>query len=335
MLDIFNDSAFSLVSLTDAIREIPHVPARVGQMGIFTSSSVNSTSIALENVGGTIQLVPPTPRGGPGSTRGNDKRSVRSVAVPHFQIDDAVMAEEVQGLRAFGSETVLMQVQDKVLEKIDRARTDLEATIEYHRVGAVKGVVTYADGTTLDLFSLFGVSQETEVDFDLDNATPAAGALREKCDDVDRLVANNLGAVTYSGLHALCGTAFWKNLIAHPEVREIYLASQTAAMRLLDPTAYRGTLKIGNITFEEYRGKVGSTDYVHTDKVHIFPVGVPNLFRTYWAPADYMETVNTPGREWYAKLFPMPNDKGMSMEVQTNQLCLCTRPKALIKGRRT
>jgi hypothetical protein len=62
---------------------------------------------------------------------------------------------------------------------------------------------------------------------------------------------------------------------------------------------------------------------------------VPNLFRTYYAPADYNETVNTIGKQFYAKQYEMPNGKGWHFDTQTNELNICTRPRVLLKGKRT
>jgi hypothetical protein len=53
-----------------------------------------------------------------------------------------------------------------------------------------------------------------------------------------------------------------------------------------------------------------------------------------YAPADYIETVNTKGMPRYAKQYPMPNDKGVNLEVQSNPLCYCVRPNTLVQGKR-
>ena len=96
-----------------------------------------------------------------------------------------------------------------------------------------------------------------------------------------------------------------------------------------------GTFSFGDILWENYRGAVGSTSYVNTDKCHLFPTNAPGLFRTVYGPADYIETVNTLGKRLYMKPIVMPNDKGVSLEVQSNALQYCTRPKVLIQGKRT
>lgn len=338
MLDIFNTDAFGVVPLTDAINKLKFVPGRIGQMGLFTESGVPTTSIAVEEKNGILTLVSPTPRGGPGMTLDKAKRSLRNLAIPHFEINDAIMAEEVQGVRAWGSETAVEQVMEKVAERGMIHSQSMAATQEYSRIGAIKGTVTYADGTTLNLFTVFGVSQLAEVDFDLDNASPASGALRKKCASVVRSMASVLEGVPFSGVGALCGDAFFDDLIAHSEVRATYTgwtAAQELRQGYVTAGLSYGAFPFGGIMWENYRGAVGGTNFINTDKCHLYPIGVPGLFRTVYAPADYTETVNTNGQRLYAKQYPMPNGKGVHLDVQMNNLEFCTRPGALIQGKRT
>lgn len=333
MLDIFNQDAFSVISLTQAINKIKHVPRQISAMGLFESTGIATTTVVIEEKEGSLEMVSPSARGGPGNTQGLNRRVIRSFAVPHFELNGSVMAEQVQGVRAFGSETALETVQGKVAEIMQQHRQTFEATLEYHKIGAVKGVITYADGTTHNLFTEFGVSQETEVDFDLDNASPAAGALRKKCAAVVRQMQDILDGIPLQGIRCICSKEFFDDLIAHPEVRDTYLG-YVAAQELRGGYAY-GSFTFGGITFEEYRGSVGGTRFVAADKAHLFPVGVPGLFKTVFSPADYIETVNTIGVEYYAKQYAMPNGKGVWFDTQTNQISYCTRPQVLIPARRT
>lgn len=338
MLDIFNSDAFGVVPLTDAVNKVKFVPGRIGQLGIFADSSVSTTAIAIEEKDGQLSLIAPTPRGAPAGTLDKVKRTMRNLTVPHFEINDNVMAEEVQGVRAWGSESNLETLQSKIMERGAIHSQSLGATQEYSRIGAVKGIVTYADGTTLNLFTEFGVAQLTEVDFDLDNTAPVAGALRKKCATVNRSMAGVLEGVPFSGLHAFCGDAFFDDLIAHPEVRETYtgwVAAQELRQGYVQGGLSYGAFPFGGIMWENYRGQVGATTFVNTDKCHIFPTGVPGLFRTYFAPADYIETVNTMGQRLYMKQYPMANGKGIHLDTQMNALDICTRPRTLIQGKRT
>jgi hypothetical protein len=62
-------------------------------------------------------------------------------------------------------------------------------------------------------------------------------------------------------------------------------------------------------------------------------VGVPDLFVEAYAPADYIETVNTLGLARYLKQEALDFDKGMAFEAQMNCLPICTIPRALVPAR--
>lgn len=339
MLDIFKNDAFSCTSLTDFINDVKYRPGRIGQMGLFTSVPVTTTSIAIERVGDILQLVKPSARGGPGETRDRPKRKMTSFPVPHFQRDWGVMADQVQNVRARGTESELATVQQIVAEEIAGQTADMDLTEEHARLGAVTGIITYADGSTLNLFNEFGVSQVAEVDFDLDNLTPADGALRLASTKVIRAQKKALGAVPFTEVHAFVGDTFFDQLLTHSEVRETYKGwSEAQILR----ESYVGKnrsenpmFEFGGIVWENYGEIDGEGVGIATTKARFFPVGVPNLFKTYVSPADYIETVNTLGQRLYAKQFPMPNDKGINGELQMNALQLCTRPGVLMGARNT
>lgn len=339
MLDIFNSDAFSVTSLTDALQDLKYRPNRIGELGLFTPSSVATITIAIERIGDQLQLVSPSPRGAPGETRDMPKRNIRNLSIPHFQRDWAVYADEVQGVRAFGSETQLETVQGLVVGKLGAHLADFELTEEHARLGAVTGIITYADGQETNLFTEFGVSEETEVDFDLDAASPVDGILRKRCTQVIRTMKKRLGGVSFASIHAFVGDNFFDDLLQHKEVRETYKGwSEAQILRdsYVGPNrASNPMFQFGNILFENYGEIDGEGVGINTNKSRFFPLGVPNLFRTYYAPADYIETVNTMGRRLYARQREMPNGKGISGEIQMNALSICTRPGALMGARRT
>lgn len=336
MLDIFNNNAFGVVSLTDAINKPLFAPGRIGQMGLFNERPVSTTTIVLEEKDGNLILIAPTPRGGPGVTIDKKKAKARAIIVPHFEINDAIYADEVQGVRAWGTENTLMTVMGMVSDRIAIHKPSHEVTLEYQRMGAVKGLVTYADGSTTDLFAFFEISQDTEIAFDLTNA--ANGALRKNVQGRIRQMAVNLGGLPFTGVRALCGDNFFDDLLSNAEVRTTFL-NQPGAAALRNAYVNAGgqtfgEFEFGGVVWENYRGYVGGTSFIDPDKCHLYPTGVPNLFRSYFAPADYVETVNTMGQRLYLKQYRMENDKGVNLDSQMNALSLCTRPKALLKGRR-
>ncbi|MCA1452845.1 major capsid protein [Bradyrhizobium sp. BRP22] len=333
MLDIFRGDAFGVVPLTLAINNLKFVPGYVSSRGLFSTSSIATTAFSIEEKNNTLTLVRPTPRGGPGQTQDRGRRSMRMLSVPHFEINDAVMAEEVQGVRPFGQEDGTEQVMTKVAERMAQAGQSLEYTQEYSRVGAIKGVITYADGTKLDLFNEYNLPVPPNIDMNLDFAGTPDGSLRLKCAGIVRTMGANLDGISFTGVEALCGDAFFDAFIKHPEVRQTYLNYQAAA-ELRQGYVDAGGLvwasfPFGGILWTNYRGNVGTTPMIETNMAYLYPIGVPDLFSTVFAPADYIETVNTMGKPRYVKQYPMPNDKGINLDVQMNALNFCTKPLAL------
>ena len=335
-LDIFSGSAFSMVALTDAINQMPFVPGRIGQLGLFREQGVSTTSVMIEEREGNLTLVETTSRGAPAVQHVANKRKARSLSVPHVALEDTILADEVQNVRAFGSENMLEGVQNVVNQRLSEMASKIDATLEHLRIGAIKGLILDADGSAViyDLFTEFGVTAYTEVDFDLDNASPAPGAVKKKCHDIRRKIEDELGVVPYDHIHAMCGPDFFDDLITHPEVEKAYERWLDGAF--LRQGQARGSFEYAGILFEEYRGKVGAVDFTDAAKAYFFPVGVPGLFRQYNAPADFVETANTIGLPRYAKqAVDQQFARWVMLHVQSNPLPICTRPRVLMKGKRT
>ncbi|MGC3025797.1 major capsid protein [Burkholderia sp. DN3021] len=323
---LFQDDAFSLSSLTAAINDQPHVPGRVGALGLFEEDGITTTTIQIERDGDTLSLVSAGERGSPSAIVVGSKRSMIPFNTVHLPQRAFVKADEIQNLRAFGSETELEALQTVVNRRLAKLRRQLDATHEFHRIGAIKGAVLDADGKTvlIDLLKYFGIEQ-TVVPFELGRADTE---IRVKCAEVQDAIEDALGATTYTGVRVLCGRAFWNKLIVAKTVKETYLATAMAASLRGDA---RDAFDFGGCTFERYRGRVGDIGYVADDEAYAVPEGVPELFITRFAPADYVEAVNTTGLPYYAKQELAQFGKGVDIEAQSNPVHLCTRPKAIVK----
>ena len=130
-----------------------------------------------------------------------------------------------------------------------------------------------------------------------------------------------------AGLFEGCAPGFFPFARWRKSVKETYLNSQQAAALRGDA---RESFEFGGIIWERYRGKVAGVSFVHDDKALLVPEGVPDLYISVFAPADYMETVNTQGIPYYSMIEPLPFNKGMAGEAQSNPLHLCTRPRAQV-----
>lgn len=340
-LDIFKSSAFSTMSMTRAIVGVPFIPGRISRLGIFESEPIRTTIATIERRNDTVTIVPTTPRGGPGIQNTKDPRNLRPIHVPHYQMDDAVIADEVQNIRAFGTESELESVQNEVNRRLRRMAGSLDTTIEWARMGAIRGEIvdvrppaTPGGARTteviLNLFSAFGVTQST-VSFALSTGTTE---ILIKTSDVSKIMEDALGGDTYTNIHAFVGRDFWNALITHAKVTAAYsnyLAFRGSAGNILTVDMRYMGFTFGTITFEEYRGQVAGQVFIPSNEGIAFPVGVPGLFVSVFAPADYVETVNTLGLPRYARQYTREDGKAVMMDAQTNHLAYCTRPELLVK----
>lgn len=325
MLDVFKSDAFSTVSLTDAIIKAPHKPGRIGALGLFRSRGITTTTAVVEEKNGRLSLISASPRGGPASTIGAEKRTARPFVVPHLERESTVMADEVQNVRAFGSENAAEAVQTLVNERLQDLRAMHEVTLEHLRIGAVKGQILDADGVSVlfNLFTEFGVAQQTE-NIVLSVATTD---VRGACVAIQRLSENELGAEMVSGYRAFCGDEFFDEFISHETVAESLKYQESQLLR----TDLRAGFEFGGITWENYRGSVGGVSFVPTAEAYVVPIGT-SIFSTYFAPADFIETVNTVGLPVYAKIaMDEQLNRWAKVHSQSNPLALCLRPRAVIK----
>lgn len=322
---IFEDDAFSVSSLTAAINEQEYLPGRISSLGLFREEGISTLTVQIEKDGDTLALVPSGERGTSGLVVGAAKRQLIPFNTVHLPERFTIKADEIQGIRAFGTRSELQAVQDVVNKRLAKARRQLDATHEFQRMGALNGQVLDADGKTvlLDIYKSFGVNRQ-KLPMGLNSPDTE---LRVKCGEALDMQEEALGSVTSSGSRAMCGKNFWNKLIVHKSVKETYLNTMQAASLRGDA---REAFEFGGIVWERYRGKVAGVAFVHDDKALLVPEGVPDLYISSFAPADYMETVNTQGIPYYSKIEPLPFNKGVAGEAQSNPLHLCTRPRAQI-----
>lgn len=340
-MDIFNDDAFSLVNMTAAVEKMPFVPGYLGSLNLFASESVSTDIVSIEEKSGTLSLIQTSQRGAPIPMGSTDKRKMRNFSIPRIAKGDQVFAREVQGIRAFGTESELQSVVQLIVQKQMKLMQEFQLTMEFHRLGALQGILLDSDNSTVlyNYFTEFGISQPAEIDFDLDAASPAEGVLINLIrESVKRPIIRALGAAGNSpslSIIALCGDTFYDQFTTHNDVRVTYKNWQAAeALRSADVFS---AFRFGGIEWVNYQGTDdNSTVAIGTGKVKFVVRGVPGLYRRINGPGETFETVNTLGREYYSMLV-RDNDRNtwVQPEIYAYPLHLCTRPEVLLRGKNT
>ncbi len=326
----FNNPAFSMSSLTAAINIIPNRFGRIEALKIFPDKPVRTRQVMVEEQNGVLNLLPTMPVGAPGTVGTRGKRAMRSFVVPHIPHDDVVLPEEVQGIRAFGSETEMETIASVMARHLQTMRNKHAITLENLRMGALKGVILDADGSVIyDLFKEFDITPAV-VNFELANAN---SNVKKACANVLRHFEDNLKGEFMTGVHCLCSPEFFDSLTDHGKVKDAFAYSQQRAVLIDD---MRAGFTFGGVTFEEYRGQATDMNgvtrrFIAAGEAHAFPLGTVDTFSTYFAPADFNETANTLGQALYAKQEPRKFDRGTDLHTQSNPLPMCHRPGVLVK----
>lgn len=339
-LDVFKNDAFALTSLSAYVSKQPHIPSVLRDLGLFEVKPVRTSTIWLEVKEGKVSLIPTSNRGEPIFQNDKQKREAIPLQCLRLAKGDTITADELQNIRAEGTEAELKEVQMELNDRLSIILGDMDLTEENLMLGAIQGIVVDADGSTVlyNLFTKLGITQPTEIDFDLDNASPASGALKKKCTAVVRGMTRAGGNAILPGteIMAYCGDAFWDDLISHPEVQGAY-NNWVMAQSMSNTIGVFKPFRWGEITWVNYRGTDdASTVAIGTDKVKFFPRGARGLFEIAYAPAEFMPYVNTRGMARYSMTIPdRDREAFVKVEAYSYPLPYCTRPEVLYRGKRT
>ncbi|MBU2708830.1 major capsid protein [Zooshikella marina] len=319
---IAQDDAFKLPGLTLAINKAVVTPGRIGQLGWFEEDGITTTYLNVELQHQSLILVPSKPRGAPGTSLSREKRNQIPFSTVHLPMEGAVLADELQNVRAFGSTNVAAQIQKLVDRELTRMRKSMEVTHEYQRLGALRGQIIDADNVTVleDFFKRFNVKKNIfTLDFTQD--------LRTQCMNIKRASEKEQGTLRTSKYRVLMGSEVTNELLKNDDFKKAYERWQDGQALRDD---MRMNINFGGLLWEEYEAQFGAEYFIAPDEAMVVPEGLSGLFITRFAPANYMETVNTPGLPYYAKRKAMDYDKGVEFEAQSNPIHLCTNPRAII-----
>lgn len=334
-IDYFSSREFSVQALTDAINVVPNRYGRLNELNVFPVKGIRTTYVQIEYKNGVLNLVPMKERGDPATKNKRGSRNMRVFSTFHLPLEDAILASDLQNVREFGTENQLAGVMERTNETLEDLRAKHAQTLEYLRWGALKGDILDEGGNSvLNLFTEFGITQKV-VDFALGTDATDVDA---KIMEVVRHIEDNLLGEMMTSVHAMVDSSFFDKLVSHPNIKEAYKYYSSVAEPLREDVRRRFVHK--GMVFEEHRGSAtalnedGSTitrKFLAADDGIAFPRGTANAFSTYFAPADFMETVNTLGQEVYAKQERMKYNKGVEIYTESNPLPICKRPAVLVR----
>lgn len=338
-MDIFRADPFSMMSLTSTVQRIPYMPTQLGDLGMFTPNPIRTRALAVEERDGVLVIIPTSQRGAPvNSERTTEKRKMRYFEVPRLTQGDTILADEVAGIRDFGSETELMQVQVEVARRLS-GPTGLVANIGYTkenmRLAAIQGVLLDADGSTLyNWYDEFGFAAPAAVHFNL--AANVVGSIRPLINQIVRAMYRAAKGAFPPGtrIGGLCGDSFYDLFTNHTDVVKTFLNWQDAALLRGSQGGAFTNFNFADVEWINYRGSDdNSTIKIADNQVKFFPINAPGVFEEARAPYESFQFVNTPGMEMYVQpIIDKDRDMWWRQEVYSYPLFICKRPEVLQSG---
>jgi hypothetical protein len=341
-LDVFHQDIFSEIALTTAVEKYPFKPTGIGDLELFEPDPIRTTALAVEQRQGKLILIPFSDRGEEGTQRQTEKRQARYFDVPRLMHSDTITAQEIQNIRAFGSESELMQIETEVARRVNGPTgltSNIEYTWEFQRLAAIQGQCLDSDGSIkFDWFKEFGITKPDDIVFDLtlktDGSANKPNSIRPICNNIVRNMARkSQGAfLPTTEVFALAGDDFWDQLTNHPDVTRTYY-NWAAAEELRQGNAFQA-MRFGGINWFNYRGSDdASTIHVPSNAARFFPKGAPGIFKVAYAPGETFEWVNTPGKPIYIlPIFDTQRKMWWKVEAYSYPLHICTRPEVLFSA---
>jgi hypothetical protein len=312
-MDMYRDY-FTRENLVASVAKAPYIPGRLGELGIFETRGLTSTTMAAEELG--LNDVTPSasiPRGAPLPAMTLDKRKAHTFATATYGKQLPVFADEVLNMRAAGVNGAAEVITTRRNEAVAKLRAWADAVHENLRMGVL-----------LAPNNAFG---NKPADGSIALSTDATKTRAEIFTKVIKPLESALAGISFSGVHVMCSDSFWTDLIENKAIKDTYLGYQAAAELRNDP---RDMFTYGGVVWERYRGSASTA--ITNDKAVAIPLGVSGLFLQGFAPDDTIDSVGAGamGAPYYPRAEAMKGGKGWEITMQSHPVMVCTRPSAIV-----
>lgn len=308
----------NLIDLTEKINRIKTSPTLLADLGLTTGDGkgVKTTAVKVERKNGQLGLVPDQARGGASAVLRPKETDVALFSAAHFPLESEVIADAVTGTD--------QSLNEEIADELIRHRQTHENTVEHMRLGALGGKVIDAKANKVlaDVWSAFNVTQTV-----LPMNLSGADNLLTKNNHALAKVREGMGKQTFNGCIALCGEAFFTDLIKKA-LAENYHLKETRILTM-SKNQYHG-YNIDGIDYIPYGTKWGTDADIATGEAIL----VPNQrgFISRWnAPGTTMKQANKKGVPIIVTQEKLAHDRGVSIRSESNPLLIATIPEAIIK----
>lgn len=339
-----------VVDRTDSLIVIPNTVGITNALGLFQDDYRSQKNIEIVRSTRKSHILEDRNWDERNQTIAGRQQDSLLLKIPHFPLDDAITPNDIDGIVQAGSlaefaelETVASVRADKMIDMREAHSLTLEAA----RMQMIVTGTAYAPRGTVvtNFYTEFGVTR-TEIDVDFSGAADP----RATINTAKKAVRNGLRdgqAGTVRSFVVLCSDSFYMALQQNAFVTDAFkYVDQGQALSVL---LGRGGADVNGLDarFEQmslfgctfinagaagYENAAGTfVPFIPEGDAYMLPVGVRDLFKTYYAPANRFGTVNrrAQGSYWYEYL----NEKDDIIEIMTEQnfLNALLNPAAVVR----
>lgn len=340
-----------VVDRTDSLLRIPNTVGITNALGLFTEDPRSQKNIEIVRTTTRSHLLEDRNWDERNQTIAGRESDSLLLKIPHFPADDAITPNDLDGVLQAGSlaESVELETVASVrAQKMFDLREAHGLTLEAARMQLITQGTVYAPRGTVvtNYYTEFGITR-VEEGIDLSASTDPRTAI------------NNLKAAVRAGLTggqagqvrafvALASDSFYNALLQNAYVTDalkyvdqgqalsILLGNGGNAVNGLDARFESVTLfgitwiNAGAAGYEDAEGNF--VPFIPEGDAYILPVGVRDMFKTYYAPANRFSSVNR--RAAMSYWFEYLNEKDDIIEIMTEQnfLNAMLHPGAVVRA---
>lgn len=342
----------SVFELTQNLVTIPNQWGLINTMGLFNEQGVTQHQVAVSSMTEVDGLPVDRNWDERNSTIKPTERGIMSFPVPHFPLDTAIFPRDLQGIISWENFAQGLNLESATavrMRKMEALRKRYAKLLEVSRMQLITTGSVYAPtgtlrrpyGPTVNYYNEFGV-ERTEIVTDLANSNVDPLSMTNEVSDA--IQDGLLSGQVVDQFVVICSPEYFQALITNPYVTEVYKYYARQQDPLTTSLRARGmnldarfrVFNFGDINFVQYRGTYTDQNgveqrFIPAGEAYAFPLGVDDMFQTYFAPALRFDTVNQVGQSQY--YFEYASEKMDKIEImsESNVLNACLRPQAVVK----
>lgn len=262
---------------------------------------------------------------------GSEQARKEILEVPFATLDGVTKPSEVESFRAYGTDQQNLTVEQTVAKKvahIQRSHSAYETSVAYtalinNRVHAVTKTGAQITGLAKNFSTVWGEARKTaNIDLTDETVNPFTELLNQRA----AIVAEVGEQAAPSGFIYLCNSVQFNQFVTHPLVEDAYNkypSEQEPLRRALRSSEFDAqTFSHRGITLvEDLSGRLANT------AGFLLPVGIQDMYKKVYAPANTLEHVNTISQGSY--LFMKEEWRTAIMESELAVMCMITRPELI------